>query len=428
MRAEREKQPTPRCPSFIQRTSYMSTTTLTAPERQAKLETLATFDRITLDGSTVKELRELARGVVTNMTKLNKVEFVDHITDLTADIREANRIALEVAALEVAETRERNMELEAANLTPATPEGYRVALGIEGTNDTIETVKTELDYVARTASDREQLIELVDNIAFKYCFEQRVSYQPTTRKSNATKMYKALDIWLESLSGNHADDDRKTAVVRFKKMMGTLYYQQNIDIAVSYKAKVKTRIDGRRDISAQPLIDRAISELENLSDHRNVAIALAIVTGRRMAEILAVGRFELSSTEGHLLFTGQSKTRGSTAGNSTEVFDIPVLAEPELILKAIEYLDNDSDKYRLETTEEVNKKYSKSLSRKMVEWSTFAGVTMEFKSLRALYASVCFERLATDTDNENSYFASILGHGEKDITTAFSYMVWNIID
>ena len=348
--------------------------------------------------------------------------------DLTADIRTTRRIALEVAALEVAKTQEENAELKAAKLSPATPEGYRAALGIEGTEGTIETVKTELDNVARTASDLEQLIELVDNIAFKYCFEQRVSYQATTRKSNATKMYKALDVWLESLSGNFADDDRKTVVARFKKMMGTLNYQQNIDIATSYKAKVKTRIDGRRDIAAQPLIDRAIKELENLSDYRNVAIALAIVTGRRMAEILAVGRFELSGTKNHLLFTGQSKTRGSTAGNSTEVFDIPVLAEPELILKAFEYLDNDKDKYRQETTEEVNKKYSKSLSRKMVVWSDFAGVTMEFKSLRALYASVCFERLAADTDNENSYFAKILGHGEKDITTAFSYMVWNIID
>ena len=80
----------------------MTVTTLTATEKQDKLEILAAIDSDILTSTTVKELRELVRGVVTNVAKLNKSELLDHIADRTAPIREAKRIALEVAALEVA--------------------------------------------------------------------------------------------------------------------------------------------------------------------------------------------------------------------------------------------------------------------------------------------------------------------------------------
>lgn len=404
----------------------MTVVTLTATECQAKLETLASIDPDILAKTTVRELRELVRGVVTSVSKLNKTELLDHIADRTAAIREANRIALETAAIGAAQLKERNAELEAAKLSPANTEGYRNALGIESFLDTIETVKTTLDAVARKNEGFDHLCDAVDNVALKYCFEQSIAYQPTTRKSNNTELFKALDIWFKNLQGGAVDDDIKTTIARFKSKVGAINYDANKVISKEYRDSMKPRIDGLKDIAAQPLIDRAIMELENLSDYRNVAIAIAIVTGRRMAEIMAVGRFELSYKEGYLHFSGQSKTRGSTVANSTEIFDIPVLADPAIILKGIWYLEEGG--YRLETTDDVNKKYSKSLSRKMVEWSEFAGVQMEFKSLRALYGSVCFQRFAVHPKKESSYLSEILGHGEKDITTSFSYMIWNVID
>jgi integrase len=402
----------------------MTVTTLTATERQTKLEALALIDQEILSETTVRELRDLVRGLVTNVTKLKKSELLELIADRTADIREANRIALETAAVEAAAAKERLAELEAAALSPATPEGYRAAAGIESFEDIIEKVKTDLDKIVRTSNGFDDLCETVDNLVLDYCDDQRAYYEVKTRKSNNTRIFKSLDLWLQNLSGGAVDDNIKTAVLRFKAKVSKLNFEQNKTISIEYKAEVKKRFDGRKVIDADKLLTRAKNVIEMLEDYRDVSIALAILTGRRMAEIMAVGRFDLSDKQGHIRFTGQAKTRGSTAKNSTEVFDIPVLADPELVLKAFWYLDEGG--YRLDFSDDVNKKYSKMLSRRMVEWSTFAGVEMTYKSLRAFYASVCYDRLSLPNDNENSYFARILGHGEADYTTAFSYMVWDV--
>ena len=422
----------PRYPTIINHyptLPTMTVSTLTIDERQSKLEALASYSPETLAGSTVRELRQLVAGVVTAPNKFRKADLLSYIADLTADIRFARRIQQETAAIAAAELQERNQELEAAALSPASPDGYRAAAGITSVEDIIGRYLAALDAPTTLYGCSEEVDKLVtaaDILAVKYCFEQQVCYQPTTRKSNTTKMFKALDEWQNSPESTFNIGAIKVAVMRFKKQVSAINKDQNIAITANYVADVKTRIDGRKYIKALPLLERAVTALENLSDYREVAVALALVTGRRMGEIMSSGVFKLSETPNHILFSGISKGRGSTAGNDSIEFDIPVLAEPELILKAIQYLIDGG--YRPDDIKDVNRLYSKPLSRQMVKWSELSGQPMEYKSLRALYATVCFEKFAESTENENSYFAKILGHGEKDIATAFSYMVWNIID
>lgn len=404
----------------------MTVTTLTVTERQTKLETLAAIDGDILAATTVRELRKMVSGVIQNTSKLPKADLLDIIAERTADIRTANRIALETAAIEAAALKERNAELEAAKLSPATPEGYRAALGIDNVETTIEIVLKSLETVADSSKTFDKLLEEVDNIAFRFAFEQQCSYVATSRKANASKLYAKLETRILGLQGGLANENYQTAFTRFKKSLGSIRYQENKSISTDYRERRDAKVSKKTDIYSIPLLDRAIEVLDALADYRDVVIALALLTGRRMVEILATGRFELSDTPDHLLFSGQAKTRGSTAGNATEVFDIPVLASPELILKAIWYLEEGG--YRLENTKDVNVKYSKPLSRQMVKWSELAEIEMEFKSLRALYAAVSYKRLGDTGKDDNTYYSEILGHGKLDITTSFSYMIWQVLD
>ena len=411
----------------------MSVSNLPIEERQAKLEALAGYDENTLQNTTLVKLRELVKGVITNYSKPNKPNLILNILDLTAKYRQEAQEAKQIAFAAAKETQEKLAELEAASLFPATREGHRDSLFPEGSKQAVEGIKKALTDVAADSTEQIVLTEKVSTIVIRYYCDQEKSYKATSRKSNVTDLNDALNLWVKNLPENIAADNIKLAVLIFQKQLKSQMETVYIELRASDKKDVKERTDYIGDllnVESRPIIDHAIEVLKTLADYRDVAIALTVLTGRRMSEIMATLRIHGVDEDGKLLVSGLAKAKSNKEEAKNKVHDIPVLTEPELIIKALEYLENvcnNGDGCRLPNGEDVNDKYSKTFSRQMKKWEAVIGTKASFKSLRSLYAAICYKRFGEGRRKVN-YLAEIMKHSENDLTTAGSYEVWNVTD
>ncbi len=169
----------------------------------------------------------------------------------------------------------------------------------------------------------------------------------------------------------------------------------------------------------------------NYSPHYSysrIAIAVALATGRRAVEVLYTGQFAKLDT--HLMaFTGQAKKRVGT--DKRETLQIPVLADADLILKAVQALRNTPELARLrertqtannerEARSEVNKVAAVTLNGTI---KRLLGEAFTFKDTRAIYARMVhaqyFRTKPWEMVDEDEFFRLILGH--KDYETIKSY-------
>lgn len=434
LREEREKRPPLTLIFYFIDLQQMTVTTLTATEKQSKLEILAVIDSDILASTTVKELREMVKGVVVNYSKLNKPELLDHISDRTAPIREANRIALEVAALEVAKTKERNMELEAAKLSPAKSAGWRAVYGNANHSEIMENVKTNLELIALDSVNHlnhplDFSTKLGAEVS-KYLLLLARCYADSTQKSSVTEMNNFLNAWVESLQDDAFAENKKNAVSIFKYQVGKSMKSLCVNLYIENEAKVLAKIQYISDlkpVAAIPLLERAVTVLEKLTDYRDVAIALAIVTGRRMGEIMATLKVYDIGDNLYVNVSGLTKAKSDKETALAKIHNIPVLASPALIIRALQYLEDGG--FRMEIADDVNPKYGKTMARQLDKWQDVLGCKTTFKSLRALYAAICFERIGNaEGIKDLVYFAKVLVHSGSDLNTGHTYFVWNIVD
>jgi hypothetical protein len=162
--------------------------------------------------------------------------------------------------------------------------------------------------------------------------------------------------------------------------------------------------------------------------YSRLAIAVALATGRRAVEVLYTGQFTKLDT--HLLaFTGQAKKRAGTDQNIT--LHIPVLAEADLILKAVKAIRHTPELAKLrertqtaknerEARSEVNKVAAVSLNGTI---KRLLGEAFTFKDTRAIYARMIYTQYFRTPPwehiDEDEFFRLILGH--KDYETIKSY-------
>lgn len=198
------------------------------------------------------------------------------------------------------------------------------------------------------------------------------------------------------------------------------------------------------------LIKRAQLTLEMLNDEtparkwREVSVALAIVTGRRKAEIQALAVFEVAGDD-EVLFTGQAKTKGATADYFAEnpSYVIPTLAPAKDVVKGLNWLTDNGKRISEDEAETPQKRaklahnrYSKDLSKEALKWSDQTlqvvmpsdadkGVKHQseigYHHFRKLYALVCVRDRKPDNITAVKYGAMILGHGEYDTSTIDRY-------
>lgn len=396
---------------------------MTAALQAEKRERLAKYSTEELENFTLDGLRKLASGVVPNASRMRKSQLIDQI--LTATKAERVLVAL----------------------IPDAP------LKVIEANEVITARKSE-------DLDNHNLVDWTRNLyqEFRALVQSRWrsdgSWDEAIHGDIAGLAYRVIH-WLNTQEGSQEDgglsfltklryrthivnlltelvETEKTAVY-FKQLESCLeMLKRQIKIQIADIANQKKGLQERRvaqrkkekeTISFKPLHDFATATLTKIDelkprDWKRVSVSLAIVTGRRLAEVhRSATKFEYVD-ESHVSFTGQLKTKGEAAFyfEKNPSYEIPVLIDASLVVKAHQWLKDNSKV--VDTPDAANRRYSGDLSDFVKVLKSKWNIQHEFftyKGLRAIYANVCNQLFNNnDTDNE-LYLAQILGHGRGEL-------------
>jgi len=161
-------------------------------------------------------------------------------------------------------------------------------------------------------------------------------------------------------------------------------------------------------------MDRILTNYKS-HDWKNLAIALALATGRRPIELFVTGKFS-QPEENTFMFSGQAKTK--MAGSKP--YRIPVLHDASVVQAALKRMRSDAAIPKEASHDDVNRLTAKPLSERMM--GVFEDQAVEFYALRAAYGRLCVQRLySSASGTEEHFLASILGHSADDRATVQHY-------
>jgi hypothetical protein len=222
------------------------------------------------------------------------------------------------------------------------------------------------------------------------------------------------------------------------------------------------------DASWHTLEAEARKRASDISREQAVAIgvALGILTGRRPFEIFCQGVFAPLPLMGdpagaahalvrgyetwRVLFSGQAKTRGNEGTYFDQSFPIPVLTKARDVLFAWMVLrySKSGQIWREMTNEEFKADLLRATNPKCILPLIRDGMLDKFwpqpspedtphvidakkikaNNVRALYAEIADQFFRPKSRTKAAFFAETLGHTEKDIETASSYMKYYLPD
>lgn len=220
--------------------------------------------------------------------------------------------------------------------------------------------------------------------------------------------------------------DRTADVERVGRAIRYRLKDSQVKIKADYTEAVKSAHQNQIPIAYPIVLDWATEKLTNPVSWKEVTYALALVTGRRMGELL--GDHSRYYWEGDcLMFVGILKTAGLNKQ------DVPVqtspIVDPSLVLSAFDWLTATGK--RVPHTK-VNSRYSKALSTEMTlsvtQMRLASGLPGEFKASRDFYAAysadVLYDR-ATENQSVESFVMSRLHH--NDLVTTSSYRKYRMV-
>ncbi|MEZ9525690.1 protelomerase family protein [Enterovibrio norvegicus] len=179
------------------------------------------------------------------------------------------------------------------------------------------------------------------------------------------------------------------------------------------------------------------------SSTAELAIGLALATGRRVTEIMKTAKFNKVDDK-TLMFEGQLKTRNRAIFEVVTPYRIPCMVEPEIVVKALQRLRKDSGKIGLSYKDVLGKEVKATISsgdlkdyphntavqkyftstfnasiRSLLEDGRFT-----FKDTRAMYTEVTYDEHAKDGESRSAYRHRILGHSQ--IETQLHYDAFKV--
>lgn len=161
----------------------------------------------------------------------------------------------------------------------------------------------------------------------------------------------------------------------------------------------------------------------------DLAIGIAMATGRRLTEIMKTGTIK-AVNKSTLLFAGQLKTKNRHLFEEIKPYEVPAMIDSAIICKALKKLRNETKAepliYRNVRGEEVestvlggdnkdyyhnaaiNVKYGRTLNRSIK--ALLKDGYFSFKDCRALYTEVTYEEHAKEGESRSAYRHRVLGH------------------
>ena len=167
-------------------------------------------------------------------------------------------------------------------------------------------------------------------------------------------------------------------------------------------------------VQASELISKSKGTLKDArrANPFDVAVALALLTGRRCIEIFKTAQFD-AVNEHAVMFRGQAK-RGDVA--EPAAYEIPVLASPELINAALARLRTAKHCSGL-SNREVNLRYSNSCNAAA---RRLLGPEHHFHSLRGIYAVISYNACLPHKYSMNAFVSKVLGHSSLGTSLHYS--------
>ncbi|RCJ42539.1 hypothetical protein A6769_37235 [Nostoc punctiforme NIES-2108] len=215
----------------------------------------------------------------------------------------------------------------------------------------------------------------------------------------------------------------------------------------SYKEKQNTRyrenVTERRQTSNRIEIDltdslkyafNILTDIKNGQDANwlDVSCAIALATGRRMAEIHLSASFEQIDTytvafKGQLKGKNRKVKQGDKAVSLRDViFKIPTLLPAELVCYGLQWLDNKGKRFEsTEDPERVNRRFSKTLNEHCKQFDIFPSEERTYHKFRAAY----FRTAIVNDSNVDPYDFTDFAKkvlGDDDENTINSYKRYEI--
>jgi hypothetical protein len=260
-----------------------------------------------------------------------------------------------------------------------------------------------------------------------------------TATSQITRLKKTLKTEARHLIKDHANfNPVQTIITHFGEALSFLFREYKIRSNEKDReaASERTASENRLELDLTPFIKEAHRILTMAAkgaaladiEWRDVSCAIALVSGRRMAEIHLSGDFKIAG-DYQLSFKGQLKGKArkvkvSSESGKQEVllrdyeFIIPTLVKSSLAVKGIEWLDVNGKRFpKDEPQERVNARWSKVLSERVRdEWNLFEGMT--YHKFRGAYFAACvrnaeLEGSVKSVDYER-YAFQILGDNDSE--------------
>lgn len=395
---------------------------LPAAQQARKREELAKYTKEDLQDLTLKGLQKLASGVIPNAARLRKIQLIEELLAAT----KAERT---VAAL-IPDT-----PLEVVEVNSAIAQIYEENI-CEDLSEFASGLYKEFRALVQSrwkagGTWDEAIHSDISSLAYRviWWLNSKGGDQPdgglafTTKLRYRTHIVNLFSEMVESERGAIHFIQLSSCLEMFKRQLKI----QIADITAQKKGLQERQLAKRKkqktQISFAPLHAYAKSVLEKIdtlksSDWKRVSVALAIVTGRRMAEIHHTDtRFEYVDCS-RVEFTGQMKIKGSASDYFEKLpsYEIPVLIDAELVIKGHEWLKNNGKV--VDSAKAVNRRYSGDLSDYLKLLKSKWGIEHElfkYKALRAIYAQICNHIFNGGNPDNILYLAQILGHGRDSL-------------
>tara|TARA_R110001592_G_C13145926_1_gene747714 strand:+ start:202 stop:1047 length:846 start_codon:yes stop_codon:yes gene_type:complete len=234
----------------------------------------------------------------------------------------------------------------------------------------------------------------VSTIQTKLTFYRKSVYKIETSKKSFTKTLNALKI-LKSESKAKKMNYERLLVKQSKKGIQVRNVDKMIQIALN---------------------------LLNSNKYSDIVIALCLLTGRRMTEILKTAKLTNSrNSQKVAYFKGQIKTRNTnlkyqiyTLANSRDLCKVALKRVRKMIDTTTLSKYETSRKYETTINESCKKWFSSFIGKRDIDFCTC-------HDLRNIYALYCCEHYKSEEQTNTSLISEILGHDTDALKCAQSY-------